>query len=195
MSKLLILIFLFLSLFSTSYMNAANDKIAMIISRNDFRDEELSVPKTIFENAGYEVIIFSSSTGKAKGMLGLELNVEKTLSDLNVNDYKAIIFVGGSGCTEFWHNEKAHNIARQAVADNKVLAAICFGPVVLANAGVLKNKRATVSSYAKQEIIDKGAIYTGTDIEADGYIITGDGPSSAKKFGEQLLKIVQSKRG
>jgi len=47
-----------------------NKKVLMIIASQNFRDEEFLTPKQIFEKAGFNVIVASSSLNTAKGTLG-----------------------------------------------------------------------------------------------------------------------------
>lgn len=172
-------------------LSEEQNKIAMIIAKQDFRDEELLVPKSIFEDAGFRVVVFSDSIGKARGMLGAEVNVDNAIDKLNTADYKAIIFIGGIGASRYWNNKTAHNIARDTLANNKVLGAICIAPVILANAGVLDGKRATVWPSEKNRLIDCGARYTGRSVEVSGDIVTADGPNAAKEFASEILKLIQ----
>lgn len=167
--------------------------IAMIIAKDGFRDEEYSQPKEIFINAGFKVDTFSSSLGTAKGMLGMTTKVDKLIDELKVDDYDAIVFVGGVGSSEYWDNPVAHKIAREATAKNKVLAAICIAPVTLAKAGVLKGKKATVYPSEENQLKQLGANYTKKDVEVDGNIVTASGPYAARQFGEKIKEILLKK--
>ena len=165
-------------------------KILMIIASNGFRDEELQVPKGIFEREGAKVTLACSSLKQSKGMLGATAKPDVLIGDVKVEDYDAVIFVGGSGASEYWNDKKAHEIARATLEKGKLLGAICIAPVTLANAGVLQGKKATVYSSEAGKLGQKGAIYTGTGVEIDGSIITADGPQSAKEFGEAFVNAL-----
>ncbi len=168
-------------------------KIAMIIAKNGFRDEEYLEPKEIFIKSGFEVETFSSSTGTAKGMIKATVEVKKSINELKVDDYDAIIFVGGVGSSEYWENSLAHKIAKEAVEKDKVLAAICIAPITLAKAGVLKGKKATVFSSEVTQLKALGAIYTAKDVETDGKIVTASGTHAAKQFGEKIKELLLKK--
>ena len=165
-------------------------KVVMIIARNNFRDEELEIPKDIFEKQGAKVTIASSSLNKATGMLGTVVNPDILLSDVKVQDYDAVIFVGGPGASEYWNNKTAHAIAKKTLDFNKLLCAICIAPVTLANAGVLKGRKATVWPSEKGKL---GPSYTGASVEIDGNIITADGPTSATKFAKAIVSALSKK--
>lgn len=167
-------------------------KILMIVANNKFRDEELQKPQKIFVKQGAEVTIASSSLKTATGMFGAKAKPDILIDDVKVEDYDAIVFVGGSGASEYWNNPTAHNIAKEAVESNKILCAICIAPVTLANAGVLDGKNATVWSSEASKLRASGVNYTGKDVEVDGNIITGNGPKAAKKFGKTIVEALAS---
>ena len=166
-------------------------KVVMIIAQDGFRDEELFQPKEILEKEGIQVKIASSSLKEAKGMLGAKVKPEMLLSDVNMGDFDAIIFVGGRGASEYWDNPFAHKLAREAIALNKVVGALCIAPVTLAKAGILKGKKATVSPSEGGQLQAAGATYTGRPLEEDGNIITADGPSTSGEFGQAILRALK----
>lgn len=196
MGKLLVIITLcvvFLNLSITGYTQkeVGMKKVVMIIARNDFRDEELFLPKEILEKSGIEVNVASTSLDVAKGMLGGTVRPDMLMSDINVSDFDAIVFIGGAGASQYWNDGVAHKLARDAFNTNKIIAAICIAPVTLAKAGILNGKRATVwSTEAGQLKVVGGAIYTGKNVEKDGNIITAAGPFAASQFGDELLKAL-----
>lgn len=160
--------------------------VVMIIAHRDFRDEELQEPRKLLEEQGAKVAVASSSMDPAEGMLGARVLPDVLLENVRVADFDAVVFVGGKGATEYWNDRHAHRIAREALQNGKVVAAICLAPVTLANAGVLKGKKATVWESESSRLEDQGAHYTGAPVEVDGSIITGNGPEAAQEFGEAI---------
>jgi len=165
-------------------------KAVMIIAQNNFRDEELLKPKEVLEKNGVTVTVASSSLKESTGMLGAKVKPDILFTNINVADYDAVVFVGGSGASEYWDNPTAHKIANEANNAKKIVGAICIAPVTLAKAGLLKDKKATTFSSTINDIKSAGAKYTGADVERDGNIITASGPAAAQKFGETLVKAL-----
>ena len=165
--------------------------ILMIIAHQDFRDEEYKEPRQIFESRGATVSVASSSLEVARGMVGAQVKPDLLLKDVAVGDYDAIVFVGGSGAQEYWNDPVAHAIAQEAVAQGKVLAAICIAPTTLAKAGVLKDKKVTAFSSEAGALKAGGANYSGALVERDGLIITGNGPTAATKFADEIAKALE----
>jgi len=204
MKKIIKYLFLFLLLFSCETktklqktkkkevkvmkQDLIDKKVVMIIPSCDFRDEELLIPKQRLEEQGAKVIIASSKLGKVTGMLGATAEPEILFTQIKIEEYDCIIFVGGSGSTEYFNNSDAHKICKEAVEQNKLLAAICIAPTTLANSGVLANKKATVFSSQAQALKNKAAIYTGKAVEIDGNIITAEGPRAAEEFAKRIIE-------
>jgi protease I len=168
-------------------------KIAMIIAFQDFRDEELFIPRSIFLAEGAEVKLISSKKGKALGIFGGIIDVDFTFEEFDVKDFDAVIFVGGAGAHQYIEDKRCWEIAQKAVAEGKLLGAICIAPSILARAGILKGKRATVwqsplDKSAVKILKEGGAKFEKAPVVVDGKIITANGPEAARKFAEAIIK-------
>jgi len=162
----------------------------MIIAFQGFRDEEYAEPKEILEKAGIAVTTASTQIGIAKGKLGMAAKIDILLKDVNVSDYDAIIFVGGPGSYAFFEDPVAQEIAKKAVAEQKILAAICASVSILANAELLRGIKATCFAGESGNLKSKGANYSPSGLEVEGKIITADGPANASKFGQAIVKAL-----
>ena len=173
-------------------------KIAMVIAFRNFRDEEYFIPKEILEKAKAEVATVSTKLGIAIGVNGGDIGVDILLESLNPNDFDAVVFIGGSGCLENLDNEESYKVIKETVSQNKILGAICISPVILAKAGVLTGKKATVWSSVMdkspiKKLKENEAVYEDKPVVVDGNIITGDGPEAAENFGEKLVEMLTKK--
>jgi len=166
-------------------------KALLIIAPENFRDEELFETKKVLEAAGIKTEIASNQAGTIKGMLGGSQEVKKTLFDVNVSDYQAIVFVGGSGASVYFDDAIALAVAEEAVRQGKIVAAICIAPSILANAGILRGKKATAYPSEKENLVNKGAEFTGEPVTVDGQIVTASGPSAARDFGWKIVELLQ----
>lgn len=167
-------------------------KIAIIIAFKNFRDEEYFETKEILENNGFKTKAFSNEKGIAIGKFGGEVEINQTLNDLNIKDFNAIIFVGGSGAISLLNNTDSYNIIKKANANKKIIAAICIAPVILAQAGILKNKKATVwSSNMDKSAIkilkENNAIFKEDLAISDENIITAKGPEAINAFTKEII--------
>ena len=126
-------------------------------------------------------------------MLGARVIPDLRIEDINLDNFDGVVFVGGVGAQFYWNYQPALRIAQKVFKKGKIVAAICIAPVILANAGILEDKKATVWSSEAERIEEKGAIYVKDLVVKDGNIITASGPQAAEKFGETIAQALFEK--
>jgi len=164
--------------------------VVLIIPSQNFRDEELFETQRILTDAQITTVIASPTTGPVRGMLGGTVDVHVALSRLKVDEYDAIVFIGGTGTARLFNNPAALAVARRAAVGKKVLAAISTAPAILARAGLLNHLTATAYITERRTLQKAGAKYTGSPVERDGLIITASGPLAVVPFGQAIAAAV-----
>ncbi len=170
-------------------------KLLVAVAPERFRDEELSEPMKIFKAKGIETVIGSTKTGECMGMIGDRIEATVVFEDVAAADFDGIMIVGGIGSQDFfWNSQELIGLVKDFYENQKVVAAICLSPAVLALAGILKGKKATVftspaSTYAMKE---GGASLQNDPVVVDGKIITANGPTAAKAFGEAIVTVLNT---
>ena len=162
----------------------------LIVGRENFRDEELFETRRVLTEAGVKTVVASTKTGPVRGMLGRVTEATILVNQLKVDDYDAIIFVGGAGALEYFESRLAWTIARDTIQKRKVLGAICIAPAILANAGLLRGVKVTGFPTERDRLLSAGAFYTGAPVERDGLIITSDGPLASVMFGRAIAEAL-----
>lgn len=168
-------------------------KVLFIIAQDKFRDEELLEPKRIVEESGHEAVVASVTAGECKGMLGATINADLAVKDANVDDYDVIALVGGQGAPELLNYPEVMELVKQAKSKDKNLAAICIAPMILAKAGVLQGKKATVyqTPNSMAALSEGGAEMVSQDVVVDGKLVTASGPHVAKEFGQKIVEMLK----
>lgn len=166
-------------------------KVLIIIASDKFRDEEFGEPFAVLAGHGAVIRVACSRLGQVRGMLGRQVAPDCLLADCKAADFDAILFIGGQGATEYFNSAEAHRIAREAANSGKVLGAICIAPVILAKAGILKGKKATVFPSEEEQFASLGAILVRRDVVTDGRIVTAAGPQAAKEFSETIANLLK----
>ncbi|MBI3985663.1 MAG: DJ-1/PfpI family protein [Lentisphaerae bacterium] len=167
--------------------------VLIVIASSRFRDEEFEQPYQLLKTAGAAVTVASSSKNPARGALGKTVTPDRLLSVCKAADYDAVLFVGGPGAVEYFDDPTAQALAREAVEKGKVLAAICIAPATLANAGVLKGKKATCFPSEEGTLKKGGAILVKQDVVTDGKLVTASGPQAAAEFGRAVAAKLAEK--
>ncbi len=168
-------------------------KVLMVIAQKDFRDEEYKIPRDALEKAGYEVKVASKTRNKATGMLGISVQPDLALHEVNPNFFAGFLIVGGRGVKQMANDEELLSLLEKANAMGKKIFAICLGPMVLANAGVLSDMNATVfpDKEAIEALRNGGALYRDQDVVKEGRVVTASGPKAADKFAEEVVEVLK----
>ena len=166
-------------------------KILMVLAPQDYQEEELNVPRDYFQSRGYEVVLASKGVKTATSMNGEKASIDLDLKNVKPSDFAAVVFVGGEGIYNLKINLDAdyQGLAKKAVNSKKLTAAICLGPWILADAGLLKGKKATAAET--DHLQSKGAVVTDQAVVRDGSIITANGPSAAQEFAEAVVTALE----
>jgi protease I len=169
-------------------------KAVLIVPAARFADAELFETQRILNEAGIASVVASSKIGVIQGAFGGIFASEITLDNLKVEDYEAVVFIGGPGAADYFSNPAILNIVKQASARNKVIAAISNAPMILANTGVLRGMRATGLPQQRGQMKKAGAQYTGSAVEQDGRIITANDSSVAVPFARAIVDALKERQ-
>jgi len=169
-------------------------KVLMILAPVNFNDNELKLPRRLLQEKGAEVALASTTLDEIKGMRGMTVKASVMLADAKASDYDAVVFVGGSGTKALFDNADAWRLAVEANKAGKPVGAICLAPCILAKAGVLKGRRATVwpDKEYRNILREGGATVVGAEVDVveDGLLLTANGPNAAARFGDALIRAL-----
>jgi putative intracellular protease/amidase len=115
------------------------------------------------------------------------LTPDMTLREVKAADFDAVIFECGQPMDTY--DEECQRIAKETAAENKVLAAICMMPALLAASGVLTGKKATSNASDQYMLEQFGAVVAGTDAVRDGKIVTANF-NGAGQFGWLIVEAL-----
>ena len=111
------------------------------------------------------------------------------LCDENIETYDALVIPGGlPGATNLRDDKRVIDLVQKFNNANKIVAAICAGPIVFEKAGVIKDKKVTCFPGFEKEL--NSAIYQDTLVYQDGNIITGRGPAASLAFSYCILEAL-----
>jgi protease I len=166
---------------------------ALMISADNFEDLELFVPYYRFKEEGITVDVVSMKKGKIKGKHGYEMEVNRTLDEVDPDEYDILVLPGGKAPETVRKQPRAVEIARAFFEKNKPVSAICHGPQTLIAAGLLKGRRATCYRTVAPELMEAGALYEDRDVVVDGNLVTSRQPSDIPAFLRETLKKLNAR--
>jgi len=174
--------------------NLSGKKVA-ILTENGFEEVELTSPKKSLEEAGATVHIISPQEKKVKAWnhdhWSIELNVDVPLSKANAFDYDALMIPGGViNPDKMRMNKECIDFATHFLETGKPLGAICHGPQLLIETGLLKDKRMTSFPSVKTDIINAGAEWVDKEVVVHNGLVTSRSPKDLAAFNRKLIEEI-----
>ncbi|MEI0538364.1 DJ-1/PfpI family protein [Brachyspira pulli] len=168
------------------------NKILFVLSGQNFQDEEYFESKKIFENAGYKTEVSSTFIGTAQGKLGGMTNIDLLFSEVDAMEFDAVVFIGGIGCITLWDDWRTQGLAKLFLDNQKVVAGIGSGVVIMANAKILDGVNVTCLSADESHVRHGNANIMSDKVVISGSIITANGPDSSKEFANAIVNILNN---
>ncbi|MDD2427351.1 MAG: type 1 glutamine amidotransferase, partial [Eubacteriales bacterium] len=106
-------------------------------------------------------------------------------------DYDALVIPGGFSPDYMRRNPATVEFVRAMVAADKVVAAICHAPWMLASADAIRGKKVTSFFSIKDDLINAGADWVDQEVVVDGKIITSRNPKDLPVFLKTIIKQLQ----
>jgi protease I len=160
----------------------------LIFVHNGFEDRELMIPYYRFQEAGYKVDVVGPKE------YGLSIKSDLSPETVNIDDYVAIMIPGGRAPDRMRINSGLVQLAREASQKGKVIAAICHGPQLLIEAGVVKGMRSTCYASVSTDLKNAGGIYVDKSVVVDGNLVTSRFPADLPDFCRETLRLLGSKK-
>jgi protease I len=134
-------------------------RVALLIAPSDFRDEEYFQPKVMLEAVGIQVsTVAKGNPDEVTGTNGGKAHIDAKFEDLTAEHYDGLVLVGGKGAYQYFDDSDVHALVQAFCELDKPVGAICIAPVILAKAGSLLGKRATVFPDGENDLEKEGAL-------------------------------------
>ena len=171
-------------------------KRIMILATNGFEQSELEKPKAALEEAGFETVVVSPEDGQIKGWQdkdwGDPVKVDLTLDEAEAADFDALVLPGGQMNPDILRMEdKAVQLVKDFCASGKTVAAICHGPWLLAEAGVIEGKTVTSWPSIRTDLKNAGANVVDKEVATDGNLITSRNPDDIPAFNTAIIAALE----
>lgn len=164
-----------------------------ILATHGFEQVELLEPRKALEEAGASTHIIAPDEGKIRGWdhtdWGQEVNVDRTVDAVSVEDYDALLLPGGVlNPDKLRMNKRAVTFVRDFFKSGKPVAAICHGPQMLIEAGVVKGHRLTSYPAVKTDLQNAGADWVDEEVVVEGNLITSRKPDDIPRFNDAMIE-------
>ena len=172
-----------------------NGKISKILVylAPGFEEIEAVTILDLLRRADLEVIVAGLQPDQVTGSHGICLVPDIFYIDVDPDDYDCLVLPGGQpGSSNLKANVQVIETIKRYNRENKLIAAICAAPTVLAEAGVLKNRK--VTSFPDEKETFSASDYQESRVVKDGMIVTSRGVGTAIEFVLELIKIIKDEK-
>ena len=168
-------------------------KRVAILAADMFERVELEQPRQALEDAGATTEVISIHDGEIQGFdhfePATEVKVDKTVEEVSVDDYDALLVPGGVGNPDQLRgDENAVAFVRGMVEAKKPVAVICHGPWVLVEAGVVRGRKLTSWPTLETDIRNAGGEWVDQEVVVDDGIVTSRKPDDIPAFNEKMIE-------
>jgi protease I len=165
-----------------------------IMATDGFEEVELTIPKQELESHGAKVEILSEKE-KIKSWKnhewGSTFSVDTMLEKAVLNKYDALILPGGVlNADRLRRNNTAIEMIRNFDVQNKLIAAICHGPLLLIEAGLVEGRKMTSHDAIKTDMINAGADFQDERVVQDKLFITAVGATDVDSFSARIISAL-----
>lgn len=158
-----------------------------------FEETEAIAPLDLLRRAGVDIQTVGINGKIVYGSHGIGIEADIELGQMDLTTMEMIILPGGlGGVASIRASREAMEAVRFAYENNKFTAAICAGPTVLADLGILNGKQATCYPGCEDGMADARMI-PNVPCVTDGKLITGTSAGCAIPFGLALIEALKGK--
>jgi protease I len=168
-------------------------KNVAILAADGFEEVELTKPKKALEEAGAKTSVVSLKSGKIQGMnhadKGETVRVDATLDDAKPEEFDALMIPGGLMNPDTLRStEEALEFVRHFFREGKPVAAICHGPWVLIDAGVVRGRTLTSWPAIKTDVRNAGGKWLDEEVVVDNGLVTSRKPDDIPAFNDKMIE-------
>ena len=168
-------------------------KRVAIIAADMVEQVELIEPRKALEAAGAKTELLSIKPGTIQGFNHFdkadEHKVDRLVEEADASDYDALLIPGGVGNPDQLRaDENVVDFTRSFFEQGKPVAAICHGPWVLVEAGVVKGRELTSWPSLQTDIRNAGADWVDREVATDEGLVTSRKPDDIPAFNRKMVE-------
>ena len=173
--------------------NLSGKKVAILVT-DGFEQVELIEPRKTLDQAGAETRIVSPKDQTVRGWncsdWGGKLPVEVPLAQAKPDNFDALLLPGGVMNPDRLRTDaKAVQFVKAFFDAGKPVAAICHGPWILIEAGVVRGRRITSWPSLKTDLSNAGANWVNEEVVTDRNLVSSRRPSDIPAFNQAMLAL------
>jgi protease I len=167
-----------------------------ILATDGVEQVELTRPREALAAAGAEVHVISPKGGRGTSIRGWDhrewgedIDVDVALVEARADAYDALLLPGGTMSPDQLRMEPdAVAFVRAFFEAHKPVAAICHGPWMLVEAGVVEGRKLTSWPSIRTDLVNAGAEWVDQEVVVDQGLVTSRGPDDLEAFCREMIE-------
>lgn len=169
------------------------EKRVAILAADGFEQVELEGPLEALKEAGATVSIVSPNAEKIQGMhhadKGDQFDVDIPLDHAKPEEFDALVLPGGlMNPDQLRSTPQAVDFVKAFGEAGKPIAAICHGPWVLIEAGLVYGRRLTSWPAIQTDIRNAGGDWVDEEVVVDNGLVTSRKPDDIPAFNRKMIE-------
>jgi len=165
-------------------------KNVCVLVADGSEEMEVVITVDVLRRAG--ISVFLAGVGESRlvtASRGVRIAPDGAWDPAEMMRFDAIVIPGGIGGTQTMRqDESVKQAVREFMLAGIIVAAICAGPTVLHDAGVLAGKTYTSNPSSREELT--AGTWVDQAVVRDGHLITSQAPGTAFAFGLALIEAL-----
>lgn len=171
-------------------MTLADAQIA-VLAENLYQELELWYPLMRLREEGCNVIVVGPAEQTYASKLGYPVKPDMAISDADPAMFDAVVIPGGFAPEQMRRTRALIDFVRKAHDAGALIAAVCHAGLVLASAGIARDRQLTCVALVKDDVIHAGGKYQDQAVVRDGNLITSRLPSDLHLFGKAIIEYLR----
>lgn len=174
--------------------NTLQGKKVAILVADGFEQVELTKPRQALEDAGAKTQVVSPANGKVKGWnhkeWGEEIPVDVPLKSADPSEFDALLLPGGVMNPDHLRMDpNAVRFAQHFFDEGKPVAAICHGPWLLVEAGVVRGRTLASWPSLQTDIRNAGGTWLDKEVVNARGLVTSRNPDDIPAFNREMISL------
>ena len=168
----------------------------LILAADGFERDELFLPRQALLDAGARVTLASIGTDPIRGVVhdapaDDTITPDLKLDDVDTEEFDCLLLPGGvANPDKLRMEERAVEIVQEFMDDDKLVAAICHAPWLLAEADVVDGRRLTSWPSIRTDLENAGADVVDEEVVVDGNLVTSRKPADIPAFNRAIAQAL-----
>ncbi len=166
-------------------------KKALVLLAEGCEEIEAVTVIDVLRRAEFQVVAAGLRDGALTASRGVKLVPDAALDAVNPLDFDAIVVPGGlGGVHKLSADPRVLDAIRAMHQARRWVCAVCAGPLVLQEAGILAGRRVTCYPTAAEQLT--AAKRVNERVVVDDHLITSQGPGTSMAFALEIVRRVDS---